>query len=354
MTHTPAPAFARSSGPRDAKIVLVGEAFGREEDLVKRPFIGASGQELTLMLRDAGIERGSCFLTNVFAFRPENNDIKTLCAKKSELPSSYALPPVGQGQYIRPEFLGEIDRLQDELLTVHPNVVVALGNIACWALFGSVGISNLRGAMAYSTLCPSIKGLATYHPAGVLRNWSWRPIVLADLKKAAHEAQKPGLDFSSRTLVVSPFLDELGAWCAAAGGHFADPTALIAVDIETSCGAIDMCGVAISPTNAACFPFFDKTSGEPFWSLWDEIKVRQMLQSILASPCRKVLQNGLYDIQYLRREGFALRNFTDDTMMLHHSLFPELPKGLGFLGSIYCNERSWKLLNRQKELKKDA
>jgi hypothetical protein len=43
--------------------------------------------------------------------------------------------------------------------------------------------------------------------------------------------------------------------------------------------------------------------------------------------------------------GLRPANVAEDTMLLHHSLFPELPKGLGFLGSIYTNEASWKLMH---------
>jgi DNA polymerase I-like protein with 3'-5' exonuclease and polymerase domains len=133
-----------------------------------------------------------------------------------------------------------------------------------------------------------------------------------------------------------------------------DPNAVIAVDTETTRGLIDMVGIAISPESAICFPFFDNVTGENYWTLEEEIEIRKLVQEILASPAKKVLQNGLYDIQYLRKEKFTLRNLAEDTMLLHHSLYPELPKGLGFLGSVYCNERSWKLLNSRKELKKDA
>ena len=52
-----APPFAHTSGPTNAKLVLVGEAWGEQEALVQRPFIGYSGQELTRMLDEAGIAR---------------------------------------------------------------------------------------------------------------------------------------------------------------------------------------------------------------------------------------------------------------------------------------------------------
>jgi hypothetical protein len=46
--------------------------------------------------------------------------------------------------------------------------------------------------------------------------------------------------------------------------------------------------------------------------------------------------------------GFQINNMLHDTMLLHHSLFPEMLKGLGFLGSVYTNEQSWKLMSRPK------
>jgi len=64
-------------------------------------------------------------------------------------------------------------------------------------------------------------------------------------------------------------------------------------------------------------------------------------------------QNGLYDLQYILRMGLRPANCQADTMLLHHSLFPELQKGLGFLGSIYTNEASWKLMREQDSNKRD-
>jgi hypothetical protein len=51
--------------------------------------------------------------------------------------------------------------------------------------------------------------------------------------------------------------------------------------------------------------------------------------------------------------GLKIQNCTEDTMLLHHALYPELQKGLGFLGSIYTNESSWKNTYRKTTLKKD-
>jgi hypothetical protein len=66
---------------------------------------------------------------------------------------------------------------------------------------------------------------------------------------------------------------------------------------------------------------------------------------VLGSDQPKVAQNGLYDLSFLWRSyGITVRAFQHDTMLLHHALQPESEKSLGFLGSIYTGEASWKLM----------
>jgi len=342
-----------SSGPRDARIALVGEAHGKDEALLKQPFIGYSGQELTRVLGEAGIARRDCFLTNVLALRPQDNELDNLCSKRAEVGADYSHKALRQGKYLRPEFLPELARLAHELAEVRPNIIVALGNVACWALLGSSGITSLRGTITESTLLPGLKVLPTYHPAAVLRNWSWRPIMLADLMKALRESLFPEIVRPRREIVLNPTLEEIDAWIARHGNA---PD--LAVDTETTRGQIDMIGFASGPNHALVVPFIDwSKSGASFWPTVEvEVEARLRVQFLLASSAAKIFQNGLYDLQYLLREGYRICNVAEDTMLLHHALFPELPKGLGFLGSVYCNESSWKLLNRQRSdevVKKD-
>lgn len=345
-----APPFAHSSGPQSAAIALVGEAWGADEELAKIPFIGAAGQELTRMLADANISRSSCFLTNVLAFRPPDNKIDALCGKKAEVGSSYPLKPISSGKYLLPQFLTELSRLAEELSTVRPNLVVALGNVACWALLGSAGITALRGTTAESSLVPGLKVLPTYHPAAILRNWALRPITVADLMKAKREMEFAEIRRPRREILVNPTLDEIDWWIER---HQYAPS--LAVDTETTKGQIDIIGFADGPSFAMTIPFMT-LSGQNFWpTVEEEVQARLRVQKLLSLPCPKIFQNGLYDAQYLLREGYKIKNMAEDTMLLHHALFPELPKGLGFLGSIYTNEASWKLLNRGRSdaLKKD-
>ena len=75
------------------------------------------------------------------------------------------------------------------------------------------------------------------------------------------------------------------------------------------------------------------------------------MKSLLEDPgFEKLGQNYLYDLQYILPMGISPTRVARDTMLLHHAWFPELQKGLGFLGSIYTSEPAWKLMRRQRKV----
>lgn len=328
-----------SAGPKTAKLVFVGETLGEQEISAGIPFFGASGQELTRMLKQANIKRSEVFLTNVFNFRPQSGNLDGFLISPKAHPTDIPrLPTYRQGKLFHPKLAGELDRLKNELETIQPNLVVALGSVACWALLGSSGIGSLRGTIAESRMIPGLKVLPTYHPSAVLRDWSLRPIVIADLMKASREQAFPDIRRPKRNILVNPTLNELWAWMEAI-----PPDATLACDIETFKSMITMVGFACSPSEAAVVPFL--TSEGNYWgSEADELEAWLFVKALLEGPWVKVFQNGLYDLQYLAVMGFRPTNLREDTMLYHHSLFPELQKGLGFLGSIYTNEVAWKLM----------
>jgi DNA polymerase len=348
--HEAAPAFAHSSGPKDAKIAFVAEAFGEQEDMVGKPLIGAAGQEFSRLLEEANIPRKDCFLTNTFAFRPPDNRIPALCTPKGETGADYPMTPISMGNYLRPIFFPEIERLREELSVVRPNLVVALGAVALWALTGKSAIGTLRGTVMDGTLVP-FKILPTYHPSYLFKVWSHRPIVVADLMKAAREARYPEIRRPQRTVLVHPTIEDVRR--AVHRILELAPPPIISVDIETYRGAITMIGFGTTPRMAIVIDLFTPPN-KSFWPPEVEVEVRGLVNSILASDIPKVTQNGLYDIQYLLREGFSLRGFRHDTMLLHHAIHPEMNKGLGFLGSIYTNEPAWKVMRgKGEEFKRD-
>lgn len=323
------------------KIAIVGEAFGAEEERAGLPFVGASGQELTRILNEAGINRGECYLTNVFNFRPRDNDLDVICFGKSDCGKGYPYPALTNGKYLRPEFFAEISRLRAELETAKPNIVVALGNTASWALLGQTAISKIRGAVAPSTLVPGLKVLPTYHPAAIIRQWDLRHVTILDLMKARVESAFPEIRRIARRINVPDSVNDIVSYAETKIA----PAKELSVDIETASGQITCIGFAPNIEEALVIPIVDYTKPDRcYWpSLSIEVEVWKKIKWILNMPMPKFGQNFLYDVTYLWSVyGIKPRNISDDTMLLHHSLMPESPKGLDFLGSVYCNESSWK------------
>lgn len=368
--------FQFTSGARDGHTVFVGEAWGAEEEEVKQPFVGASGREFARMLSEAWQEpelahaagqhdrsqwlrerndwlnKRGVLLTNVFAFRPSNNNLATICTDAAGAGEGAKPVRTQAPRYIKPEYMCEVERLKREIELVRPNLVVALGATALWALLGVIGIGGHRGATVHSTLVPNQKMLATYHPAGVIYQWSLRGTVVADLMKAQNEARHADIVRPPRRIHVCPDIEDVESttdWLLA-------NAKILSPDIETMKGQIRCVGFAWTRSDAIVIPFIHNLSGKSYWE-WEEHELRAWfcVKRLLESDIPKVFQNGIFDCQYLYRAGISTKNMAHDTMLLHHVLYPELPKGLGFLGSIYTNEMSWKLLRRrgEEELKRD-
>jgi uracil-DNA glycosylase len=334
------------------KIALIGEAWGEAEERERVPFVGAAGFELNRMLDEAGIRRADCFLTNVFNLRPRpTNDISNLCVPKAQDRSG--LPPLSSGKYIAAEFLGELTRLQRELLDVKPNIVVAFGGTASWALLHNGAISKIRGGIAASVSPPGLKVLPTYHPASIFKgNWEHRPLIVMDLMKAKRESEFPDIRLPKRTVYIEPTLEDL-EWFYDTHLHTAKN---ISVDIETGQDQITCIGFAPRVDISLVVPFVDLRRGGSYWpDFQSESRAWNFVRRVLSSPIPKLFQNGLFDLHFLwRRHGIATRNAAEDTMLLHHALHPESEKGLGFLGSVYTNEASWKLMRGKTEtIKRD-
>lgn len=374
--------LAHISGAREGcKMLLLGEAWGESEDILKRPFVGESGKLLFEMLgealpdlfpelhaqatkmfryglawaraREPWLEACGIAMTNVLAFRPPDNKLESLCCDKKEASSDYPFAPASKGKYLRAQYFSELNRLREELTILRPNCVIALGNTASWAMLNATNIGSIRGAIAESPSGAAgfVKGanqkiLPTYHPAAVLRQWNWRPIVVADLMKGWREAQFPELRRPARQLYLNPMLEELEVFIQ----YFRlnqSQFPFLSVDIETAGGQINCIGFAWRRDCALVIPLAHPTTFRPYWpDAGVELRVWEIIRELLESPVPKIGQNFLYDLQYILKLGIRPANVLEDTMLLHHSLYPEMQKGLGFLASIYCNEPAYKLMRR--------
>lgn len=332
------------------KIALVGEAYGEKEEEAGVPFVGTSGWLLDQLLSHAGIARSECLVTNCFNLRPRpTNDIKNLCGPRTAgIPG---LPQVQAGKYILAKYAPELERLYDEIKLARPNVIVALGATAAWAFLRSSGIRSIRGATAqvHEAVAERIgyraKVLPTYHPAAVAREWSLRPIVIADLDKARRQSEFPEFVRPSRKIWLRPTLLDLANY----EREYIKPAESLAADIETKQDQITCIGFAPSPETALVIPFF-LNSGQNYWpSLAEELAAWGYVRSWLATKPID-WQNGMFDINILwSRYGLPVPKVREDTMLLQHAYQPEMEKGLGFLGSIYTDEPSWKFMGKGKK-----
>lgn len=132
-----------ANGPKNAKIFIVGEAPGLDEEKQGKGFVGSSGQELDRMLNEAGILRSECFITNVCKYRPAGNKIKNFFYTNKEA-KELKLEMV-RGCYPKPQIVEGLNELKNEILEVNPNIIIALGNVALWALSEKESINADKG-----------------------------------------------------------------------------------------------------------------------------------------------------------------------------------------------------------------
>ena len=357
------------------RIVFVGEAWGADEQGYSKPFVGKSGVELYKMLCDAGFDlrritkpycapvsmlgnwkraEASIVLLNVFNQRPpdpENrNRSQFFFGKKADNVEQF-LEPRKRGEYLLTEYAHHVEKLHKDLTRLRPNLIVALGATASWALGLGSSISKIRGVVHQS---PWGKVLPTFHPASVIRAWDQRALVVVDLMKAKRENLSPDITRVRREIWTSPGLDDLERFW----DQHLSSSSLIAVDIETERRQqISEVGFASDATHAIHIPFLfvEKNHQGKYLSCdryWedpeDEFLAWQFIRKVCTSRIAKVMQNGMYDTYWLWKQfKIPVRNACEDTMLLHHSLQPEMQKALGFLASIYSDAGSWKYIRKE-------
>lgn len=346
------PTLGRGVGPTNARIMIVGEAWGEWEERERTPFVGASGDELTKMLAEVGIARGDCFITNVVNARPPNNNLTLWLTDKKKNAKRDGCTNFRDGFYYNDLLLEGLRALEANITAIKPNIIIALGNTPLWALLGQEGITSWRGSVCWSDRY-GVKVCPTLHPAYILRAWEWRHIVLHDLRRFLPEAatstySPPNYRFTLRPTIETALekLRWLREQCDLG------PTKL-SVDIETRVGHITCLGIAWSNLDAICLPFMWRDRADGYWLLEDEQKVVLAIRDLLLHPNARIVgQNFLYDSQYLAKHWGFVPRVEMDTMLAHHVHYLGMPKSLDFLSSLYCDFHIfWKNEGKEQDVK---
>jgi len=329
--------YVRGEGPLHAKLMIIGEAPGREEEAEGRPFVGSSGRLLNKFLHEAGIDRSQCYVSNIVKVRPPDNKFERL--------REYNLSPV--------DFLPE---LWTEIQAVQPNCILALGKNPLKFLTGRSGKNNSitenRGSILtlVSQAGHKCKVIATYHPAHLLHmrggdidDPKARLYMAMDFKRAVEEAQFPELDLPNRHLQVGR--SSLDTYQYLRRNQHKRRWS---VDCEVLNAIPTVLGLSCDPSEAYAIPLLDFQSAiHPAEGLCRSARdvadsLYQIFQ-LLANPDIEVVgQNFKFDHDKIEILGARIKGRILDVMLLHATLYPEFPKSLEFMASIRTREPYWK------------
>jgi uracil-DNA glycosylase family 4 len=332
--------YVPGEGNPNAKILLLGEAPGEDEDATGRPFVGKAGQLLDTLLQGAGIDRSNVWTTNVYHWRPPSNDIERW--KEIE------------------QFVGPKEKQHEitwrEITEVDPNVIVALGGVAMEFVTGHKGITKWRGSVL-PALDKNHKVVSTFHPSHLLRTYGevyeyyQRYVVQLDLQKAVRQSLYKEYKPPSRVLQIAR--SSLDVY-----NYFRQYSTMpySSIDIEVFKSNPICIGIAQSKHHAISIPLVQKWNNIQISTIphSDLANIWKMVAQHLASPrYKKIGQNFKFDQERLEGLGFKVENFYADTMLLSHTIQPEFPKSLAFLCSIYTDEPYYKDEGKQFNPKRD-
>lgn len=319
------------TGPKDSRICIISDSTSGYDRTKKRPFSGPYGQILETCLHLAGMIRGNLYLTNLFKqYKPLSyfyNDRKGSFTSEGEVAVEY---------------------LREELLGLDANIFVAMGPVSLKALTGKSALRTYRGYLLESTLIPGRKVIGTLHPSSVMfANTEDKNVIIADLKKTLQESYTRELVRPERELVLAfSTVGNVLEWL-----DYFNNQKIVGFDIEVINYEVSCISLSSDPKLACSIPIAGR------WSLEEEMQIWRGLQKILGNPnIEKVVQNGMFDIPFLHdRNHLVVRGPVHDTMIAHSVIFPDLPKGLNFLGSIYCGSQEyWKGMVKFKNIKEEA
>jgi uracil-DNA glycosylase len=152
-------------GSPSARVMLIGEAPGRDEDQRGQPFVGAAGRFLDQMLAGSGVDRSDLFITNTVKCRPENNRTP----RKREVDTCTSL------------------YLFEQIELINPALIMLLGSVATKKLLGVNSVNEVRGRVIEHN---NRKYLAGYHPAASFYRDDMAENIRQDFALLRQELQK--------------------------------------------------------------------------------------------------------------------------------------------------------------------
>ena len=324
MKRTYVPPF----GNRSAKLAVVAEQPGIHEirAIPPRPLIGPAGRGFNECLSITRIPRHELYLTNVI--------------KDLDAPLKHYIDIKSSGKSkVHPEGMQYIQELSEELKELNPNCVLALGNIALFALTNRVGITKWHGSVIESTIVPGLKVVPTFHPATFIPpkfNFINKPLICEDILRAKKESAFSEIRRTERQVTIKPSFNESISFldhCYEVGlkGQ------IIGIDIEVINNELDCISFAWSGTEAISIPFRNQQGD--YFTVDQELEVMSLVAKIVQEKrITKVGANFIFDLQFLfHKYGIVPKGTFHCTQIAQKISFPDLRAGLDAVTTMYTD-----------------
>ena len=311
-----------SDGPLNSEVVIIGEGPGENDVRQKKPFIGGSGALLWGTLRKYGLHRMNVYSTNV-------------------IKRQISLNRGNQKHSVHQDELEKWTGLLEWELKQLPNarILFLLGNYALTAVTGSHGITNWRGSVFERKLPNGKLGkvVCANNPAYALRELKQEPMFLMDCAKLDQVIRGVYREYNIDRL-ISPSYKEACAFLR----DLQKTNSPVALDVEhpPSLGPETVCyGLANSAHRAMCINFRDHKQNR--FTLGEEIEIFNQIQKLCDSH-KIIAQNAAHETYWCWLKERVRIHPWFDTLLAHHTLYPQLPHSLQFLTAQYTTHPFYK------------
>ena len=315
------------AGKANADIMIVGDCPSATAIKEHRPIAQPIETVLEGCLHQAGLIKSEVFITNLIK---DDTRVEKYWKERTK------------------QVVSNIDKykelLVEELESVRPKVIVAMGELPAYVLTGNGYTTRIRG---YPFDHNGWTVIPTLHPNKMVwGNYIWRYYLSHDLSKARELALDPGLLHSPKIEIRIPeTFDEAIELLKNFNIHDK-----LSIDIEIANFEVSCVGFATNASDAVSIPT------DMRWTVEEEVAIWNGIAAIMGNEeITKIGQNFIFDIHFLAwKMNIVTRGPIVDTMMAHSIMYPDFLKALNFLGSVYTKQPYWKDMVKFKDIKKES
>ena len=330
--------FSHPDGTGINKILLLGEALGKQEAATGKPFVGQAGWGLNRTLGRSSLNRDDFAIWNVIACKPPGNWLEGSPWQKTATNHCR--------QY-----------LETVVRHYNPDVIVPMGNVALKSVVGTTGILDRhapkRGYIYEVDIGDRLRlCVPTMHPAFLLRGQTnLVGVQLWDIQRAV-AVQQEGFTRAPENYILGPTQHDVQNFLNSAQAALSTDS-WMAADIETphSSRKAEEEYDKVDDRDILCISFAIE-GGYAITIPWRK-KFLLLIEKLLCLPgqcnSKLVFWNEAFDVPRIKAEGISLaENNLVDAMVMWHYLQSDVPKSLGFVAPFYTDLPEWKSLGQSQ------